>query len=62
MMAYYFVKGDVHPVPRYSVERFNVERAKALGELLEPFDGKNKRHREAPGAEPALALEAAKRG
>lgn len=62
MMGFYYVKGDVPPVPRHSVERFSVERAKALGEALEPFDGKNKRHRDAPGALPALALEAGRKG
>jgi hypothetical protein len=62
MMGFYFVKGDLAPIPRNSVERFNVERALTYGDLLEPFDGKNKKHREAPGAEPALAHEAAKKG
>lgn len=60
MMAFYFVKGDVPPVPRFSVERFNIEKARSYGDALEPFDGKNKRHREAPGAAPALESEAAK--
>lgn len=64
MMAYYFVKADLFGVKRGVVERFADYKAAALltADMLERFDGKNKKHREAPGAEPALALEEAKKG
>lgn len=61
-MAYYFVKADLFGLAKGTVERFAPHKAGPLlvEGKLEPFDAK--KHSKAPGAEHALALQAALKG
>ena len=57
MMQHYFVKKDLYGVPAGRVERFAHHKAGALliEGAIEPYDPKNKKHRDAPGSPPEKA-------